>query len=806
MLRFSTLIHVGAVVSLGVFSPASYAVLLGQYTFGTGTPANANASNLAPSSVANNLSFSDFGSGLGVTNPSTNTNGFAAGSPDPAIIRTGWGSSFTNNDYFNFTVTPTNSSTINLSNLTFNTQRSGTGPNQIEIRSSLDNYGAVIASSSSVSTSINSSPLNLSLSSLTNISQPLELRIYGYGATGATGTLRLDNVQLNGDIGTPTPPPSVSIFDIQGTGSSSPFVGQTVQTQGVVVGSFLGANQLNGFFIQDNTNANNPTTTGASNGIFVAAPSLNSLSVGDLVNLTGSVSENFNRTQITLTDTLNILGRGLSVAPTSVTLPVASSDFLERYEGMLVTLPQTLTVTNNFTLGRFGEVGLSSGDRLFQPTQITTPGASANALAAANALNLITLDDGSNVQNPDPISFPSPELTASNTLRTGETTTGVTGALDFAFSAYRIQPTVTPTFNTTANPRPQQSPNVGGNLRIGDFNLENYFTTLGSRGAQTAFEFDRQQAKLVDALLRLNADVLGIEEVENNGYGSNSAIASLVNALNAVAGAGTYNYIDPGLSQLGTDAIAVGLLYKPSRVSPVGNAAVLQTGIFDPSLNRPSLAQTFIGLLGTPQFTVNVNHFKSKGGTASASGSCTAAQNQDQGDGQGGFNCTRTLQSQELTAWLATNPTGSNTNYQIILGDLNSYAMEDPITKIEFAGYTNLDKAFASSQTYSYQFGGQFGTLDYGFASSSLLPFVTGAAPWHINADEPDVLGYSTAFKSPNQITSLYSPDAYASSDHDPLVIGLNFQTTSASVPEPSGLAGITAFGLIAWFYRRSLR
>jgi uncharacterized protein len=805
MLRFSTLVHVGAVVSLGIFSPASYAALLGQYDFGTGTATNANASNLAPSSVANNLIFSDFGSGSGVASPGTNTNGFAAGNPTPSIIRSSWGSSFDANDYFGFTITPTNNNTIDLTNLLFDAQRSSTGPSQLQIRSSFDSFSTAIASTNSVPTSFGS--LNFNLSSLTNITQPLELRIYGTGATNTSGTLRLDNVRLNGDIGNVvTPPPSVPIFNIQGTGSSSPFVGQTVQTQGVVVGSFLGNNQLNGFFIQDNTNANNPITTGASNGIFVAAPSLNSLSVGDLVNLTGSVSENFNRTQITLTDTLNILGRGLFVAPTPITLPVASSDFLERYEGMLVTLPQTLTVTNNFTLGRFGEVGLSSGDRLFQPTQIATPGVAANTVQSTNNLNRIILDDGSNVQNPDPISFPSPELTASNTLRTGETTTGLTGALDFAFSTYRIQPTVTPTFNTTANPRPQTSPNVGGNLRIGNFNLENYFTTLGSRGAETAEEFQRQQDKLVSALLGLNADIIGLQEVENNGYGANSAIASLVNALNAVAGAGTYNYINPGLSQLGTDAIAVGLLYKPSRVSPVGNAAVLQTGIFDPSLNRPSLAQTFIGLPGTPQFTVNVNHFKSKGGTASASGSCTATQNADQGDGQGGFNCTRTLQSQELTAWLATNPTGSNTNYQIILGDLNSYAMEDPITKIEFAGYTNLDKAFASSQIYSYQFGGQFGTLDYGFASSSLLPFVTGAAPWHINADEPDVLGYSTAFKSPNQITSLYSPDAYASSDHDPLVIGLNFPTTSASVPEPSALAGITAFGLIAWFYRRSLR
>jgi predicted extracellular nuclease len=250
----------------------------------------------------------------------------------------------------------------------------------------------------------------------------------------------------------------------------------------------------------------------------------------------------------------------------------------------------------------------------------------------------------------------------------------------------------------------------------------------------------------------------------------------------------------------------VGLLYKPSRVRPVGNAAVLQTGIFDPSLNRPSLAQTFIGLPGTERFTVNVNHFKSKGGTPEASGPCTAAQNTDSGDGQGAFNCTRSRQATELVRWLAGNPTGSDTDYRILLGDFNSYALEDPITKIEFEGYTNLDKRFGGTNIYSFQFQGQFGTLDYGFASSSLDPFVTGAAPWHINSDEPDVLGYSTAFKSPNQVASLYSPDQFAASDHDPLVIGLNLPSASPSVPEPSGLAGIGVFGLVAWFYRRSRR
>ena len=784
MSRFSTVVNLTAFLGLGIFSPSSYAALLGQYTF--------EGDTVTASSVSSGTTFSNFGSA--VVTP--NNGGFVGGNPGRAITRSNWSlnSTYDSTKYYDFTVTPNSGNTLSLTNLVFDAQRSGTGPSSLEVRSSLDNYATAIASPVSPSNNSFASSLTTTLSGFSNIANPLNLRIYGYNATGTGGTLRLDNVQLNGDVNGTNPPPStpfVSIYGIQGAGSSSPFVGQTVKTQGVVVGSFLGSDQLNGFFIQDNTNANDPTLTGASNGIFVSAASVNSLSIGSLVEVVGQVSESFNKTQITLSDALSVLGTG-SISPTNVTLPVTSSDYLERYEGMLVTLPQTLTVTDNFGLGRFGEVGLSSGDRLYQPTQVTTPGAAANALQAQNNLNFLTLDDGSNTQNPDPIPYPSPELTASNTLRVGEQATGVTGVVDFGFSKYRIQPTAEPTFNTVTNPRPSSPPSVDGDIKVGDFNLENYFTTLGSRGAQTAFEFERQQDKLVSALLGLNADVFGIEEVENNGYGPDSAIASLVNALNDVAGAGTYSYINPGVSQLGTDAIAVGLLYKPSKVSPVGNAAILDTGIFNPSINRPSLAQTFIGLPNTEQFTVNVNHFKSKGGTASAAGSCSASDNADQGDGQAGFNCTRTLQASELTQWLGTNPTNSNTSHQIILGDLNSYAKEDPITKIEFAGYTNLDLRFGGADTYSYLFGGQSGTLDYAFSSPSLNPFVTGASPWHINADEPTVLGYSTAFKSPNQITSLYAPDAYASSDHDPVLVGLRLQT----VPEPGSVLGFFLLGV----------
>ena len=131
--------------------------------------------------------------------------------------------------------------------------------------------------------------------------------------------------------------------------------------------------------------------------------------------------------------------------------------------------------------------------------------------------------------------------------------------------------------------------------------------------------------------------------------------------------------------------------------------------------------------------------------------------------------------------WLATDPTGSGDPDFLIMGDLNSYAQEDPIDAIkagadDIAGtgddYTNLIAQFQGAYAYSYTFDGQAGYLDHALANASLLGQVTGAADWHINSDEPDVLDYDTRFKPPAQ-DALYEPNAYRTSDHDPVIVGL---------------------------------
>jgi predicted extracellular nuclease len=338
------------------------------------------------------------------------------------------------------------------------------------------------------------------------------------------------------------------------------------------------------------------------------------------------------------------------------------------------------------------------------------------------------------------------------------------------------------------NERPLGPPDVGPSLlKVAGFNVLNYFTTLdgnGSicgpnadqscRGADSAFEFDRQKAKLVSAITTLDADIVGLTELENAA--DNVPIADLVDGLNGVAGAGTYAYIATGA--IGTDAIRQGIIYKPSNVMPVGGFAILDSSVdplFNDDLNRPVLAQTFDDNTFGERVTIAVNHLKSKGSD------CNDVGDPDTGDGQGNCNGTRTNGAQALVDWLATDPTGSGDSDFLIVGDLNAYAMEDPVMVIEVGGYIDLIKTFVGTGfadgAYSFNLFSQAGYLDHALSSPDLLLAVSGAAPWHINADEPSGLDYNS-FNQPD----LFNSDEFRSSDHDAIVVGLLVDTDEDGV------------------------
>lgn len=548
----------------------------------------------------------------------------------------------------------------------------------------------------------------------------------------------------------------VTIGSVQGSGTATPVAGQTVRIEGVVVGDFQAAGGLGGYFLQDAGDGDSAT----SDGIFVL--SSEEVEVGDTVHVVGTAGENFGLTRIAAIDAA-VCPDGLELpAATELELPAQPATY-ESLEGMYVTMPQTLTILEYFDFDRFGEIVLGT-DRQYQPTATFDPGSpEAIALAAANAANRITVDDGRSVQNPDPAIHPNgEEFTLENTFRGGDLVTDVTGVLDFAFSKWRIQPTEGAEYEAV-NLRPDV-PDVGGNFTVASFNVLNYFTTLNSRGALTPEEFERQEAKIVAALAEIEADVFGLIEIENNG---DTAVGTLVQALNDVVGPETYDFISTGV--LGTDVITTALIYKPSAVTPVGDHAVLDSLVdprFNDDANRPALAQTFADVETGEEVTVVVNHLKSKGSAC--------AGDPDLGDGQGNCNLTRTAAAQAMVDWLATGPTGAEPGRELIIGDLNSYDKEDPIDVFVEAGYTDLLLQEQGEDAYSYVFDGQLGYLDYALAGPALLPKVTGAADWAINADEPDLLDYTMQFKQPAQ-DALWAPDAYRSSDHDPVIVGFDF-------------------------------
>ena len=441
---------------------------------------------------------------------------------------------------------------------------------------------------------------------------------------------------------------------------------------------------------------------------------------------------------------------------------------------MLVHFPQTLTATEMFKLGRFGEVSLATG-RLYTPTAITTPGAAASAQEDMNNRSRIVLDDGSNQQDIDPVPYPQGGLSATNTLRVGDTVPGLSGVLSFGFSTYRIEPIGPISFNHT-NPRTATPPPVGGNLKIASFNVLNFFNGNGSgldgaaggfptsRGANNLLEFNRQLAKEVSALKAMNADIVGLMEIENDS-GPSSAVAELVANLNAAVGAGTYAFIDTGV--IGTDAIKVALIYKPAAVTPVGaeddhdgrpirSSSTRRTG---PSWRRPSrgtrTARSHGGRQPPQVEGVRLQRRRRPGHRR------RPGQLQPRG---------RTPPRRWSTG-SPTDPTGSGDPDFLLIGDFNSYTrgsdpdphrrLHEPAPRIRrpHGVLVRVRRPVRLSRPRARdRVAGRAGV---------------GATEWHINADEPTVMDYNLEFKRPNRILAT-TPTPYRSSDHDPVVVGLN--------------------------------
>lgn len=589
-----------------------------------------------------------------------------------------------------------------------------------------------------------------------------------------------------------------------GVNDRSALEGQTVTIEAIVTADFQGAINLNGFYVQEE-DADQDGDAFTSEGLFISDALLTqNVNVGDLVRITGTVGEVFGQTQISASSITVVAEEQLF--PTATIVDLGSTgvmldddtavDYvvnLEQVEGMLVTFVETLTVAEMFNLDRFAEIRVSSEGRIEQYTQSNDPSVSGydQHLQDVAERNLV-LDDGSGVSNPLALEIPDGNngvLDAGDSFRMGDTLTNLTGVVAYGFDEFRLNDATADHAET--NPRPTEPADIGGTFKVASLNVLNYFTTLDTipgtnngpntsgpndtlepRGANTPEEFERQAAKTVQAIIAMDADVLGLLEIENDG---DIAVADLVARVNAELGVETYGYVETG--DVGTDAITTAIIYKLGSVELVGDAAILTSfngeSFTDPlgvgsQQNRPSVAQTFRDIESGTEITVAVNHLNSKGSSTGV-----AADN-DQLDGQGASNATRTAAAAVLAEWLASDPTGSGAENQLIIGDLNAYAAEDPITTLAEAGFVDVAGAVLGDAAYSYVFDGQIGTLDYVLANGPAFAQVAGATEWHINADEADALDYNLDF---GRDPALYdSTTATRNSDHDPVIVSFDFK------------------------------
>ncbi len=293
-------------------------------------------------------------------------------------------------------------------------------------------------------------------------------------------------------------------------------------------------------------------------------------------------------------------------------------------------------------------------------------------------------------------------------------------------------------------------------------NLEYYLaanTGSGSMGPSSYSEHQIQRTKVNKALSFINADVYGLVEIESGQV----ALEEIAKDLNAKLPKRNYTYINDNSSPNGTYTKA-GFIYDANVLEPIGKLQENDTKVE----NRKKMI-CFREKATGERFILSVNHFKAKSGNGGGPDS-------NQGDGQGSFNATRVEEAQSVVDQYKRYASALKEKDILIVGDLNAYAKEDPITRLASAGMIDLHRAFHADSSYSYMFGGLAGYLDHAISNNTLFPQVTGAAGVHINSDEDD---YYTYDKSGDRSMFRYS-------DHDPVVIGLRLDSTLSYDPSPS--------------------
>lgn len=549
-----------------------------------------------------------------------------------------------------------------------------------------------------------------------------------------------------------TPPPPATlcageftpVAAVQGDGYTSPLLHAPVSVTGVVTR----VEPNRGFYLEDDLST---MSEHASRGLFVTARGSSSVSAGQRVAVDGRVAETGSGR-----DTLTALvdaavtatcAEGLELPLSAVQMPLGARQ-REALEGMRVAVEADLVLADHYNL-HSGEATLSAGGPLRIPTEDARAGAAAMKAARGNRARELE------------VALPGPDHTA---LPVGTLVWNLLGVMGHDGREQRLLLESTP--QTRAANSPPDPPPAEPYLRVVGANLLNYFNGDGKgggfpteRGARSPQEFAAQRDRSRAALARIRPHLLAVQELENDGFGPNSAAQSLLDLLNAT-GDSDWAVVDPGHGPIGGDVITVGLFYRTGALETVGAPEILAGPAFA-ALSRQPLAQRFRDRASGQEFLVAVNHLKSKGRCPES------GPDSEQGDGQGCWNRARVEAVSALAPWLEELAREAATEHVLILGDMNAWRLEDPIRAFGEAGYVELVEQRSGLPQHSFLYFGQRGTLDYAFASPALAQAARRAFIWHINADWP---------------RDMVQPLPWLRmSDHDPVIVDLDFSQAATS-------------------------
>ncbi|EGR0637269.1 ExeM/NucH family extracellular endonuclease [Vibrio vulnificus] len=677
------------------------------------------------------------------------------------------------------------------------------------------------------------------------------------------------------------------IGEVQGEAYSSPLIesGFTSKEEYLVTGvvSAVATSLVKGFYLYDDNADGNVKT---SDGIFVkTSGAVSKDMIGQQICVRAKVNEDYGMTTLLPTGNIWEVKNSTPVEVTPVKLERIDSDdetfrsTLERLEAMPVVLVedmdaaegnQDMRVSRTFSFdysAKRNNMVIAYKRPNPQPNQDHVAGSdAAKAQTAQNKDYRIVVEsdekpaDGKIPYYPEFASDPH-----NNYIRINDSVVGMTGVLHYSYNEFRLIPTANVTKANFVHNTPRTSSPVikesygddGFTIKVATQNVLNYFNSPygghdnqfgDNRGAESQQEFERQQAKIVEAIYGLDADIVGLMEVENNGFGDFSAIRELLEAINAKYYKENYKdrfaresihnrYVFVGFDKngdqvldqfdtIGSDAITTGIIYRPSKVSVIAGKVIPMPWQDAPMIvdadgkpvvdgkgelaesgknyQRNTVAATFRVLNTGKQLTVSVNHLKSKGSTCWDDYVGTKAVDDD---AQGSCENFRVASTYHLGQEMAK--IGGD---QIVLGDMNSYAHEDPMlvltsnpTKkaLKAADYIKVGnkwqfngeqgpvitqtfgfinavdyKTPAGETSWSYSYNDEVGSLDHLLITESLKSRLVDAVDWHINAPESTLFDYSNKYKGgdSNEANPFYKADAFRSSDHDSALVTIGYK------------------------------